>query len=67
MPSQKSIKLSHFDFEIGFLVKEDKIIGGFAAVIAKAFIFKFYVVPYGPIVSLGYEEYLDKLSNKFNI
>jgi lipid II:glycine glycyltransferase (peptidoglycan interpeptide bridge formation enzyme) len=57
----KSFNSYGFDFEIGFLVKEDKIIGGFAAVIAKAFIFKFYVVPYGPIVSLGYEEYLDKL------
>jgi lipid II:glycine glycyltransferase (peptidoglycan interpeptide bridge formation enzyme) len=43
-----------FDYEIGLLLDEKKIVGGFAAVIAKAAFFKFYIVPFGPIISDAY-------------
>ncbi|HRE78354.1 MAG TPA: peptidoglycan bridge formation glycyltransferase FemA/FemB family protein [Flavobacterium sp.] len=62
----KSFYSYGFDFEIGILLDNDKIIGGFAAVIAKAFVFKFYIIPYGPIVSLGYEECLNELIEATN-
>lgn len=39
-----------FDFEVCICVENDEIIGGFAAVIAKVSVFKFYIVSYGPIV-----------------
>ncbi|MBM6499482.1 peptidoglycan bridge formation glycyltransferase FemA/FemB family protein [Flavobacterium macrobrachii] len=47
----KSFKSYGFDFEVAILLDDNSIIGGFAAVIAKAIFFKFYVVPFGPIVS----------------
>jgi lipid II:glycine glycyltransferase (peptidoglycan interpeptide bridge formation enzyme) len=39
-----------FDYELFVVEEEDKIIGGFGAVIAKVLFFKFYIIPYGPIV-----------------
>jgi lipid II:glycine glycyltransferase (peptidoglycan interpeptide bridge formation enzyme) len=39
-----------FDFEVCICIDNDKIIGGFGAVIAKMSLFKFYIVSYGPIV-----------------
>lgn len=39
-----------FDFEVCMVIENNKIIGGFGAVIAKMFFFKFYIVSYGPIV-----------------
>ncbi|MFT3795369.1 lipid II:glycine glycyltransferase FemX [Flavobacterium sp.] len=53
-----------FDFEVGILQQDGQIHGGFAAVVAKAAMFRFYVVPYGPIVSEGFEKYLDELVAK---
>ncbi len=50
-----------FDYEFCICVDNDVICGGYAAVIAKALIFKFYIVPYGPIVTKGYEEKLNEL------
>lgn len=49
-----------FDYEICIGVKNDTIVGGYAAVIAKAFVFKFYIVPFGPIVSDGFENLLNE-------
>ena len=50
-----------FDFEICIAIKEGTICGGFAGVIAKALFFKFFIVPYGPIVSVGSEDQLNAL------
>ena len=47
----KSFKSYGFDVEVAILLDDNSIIGGFAAVIAKAIFFKFSVVPFGPIVS----------------
>ena len=61
----KSYTKYGFDFEILILKSKDKIIGGFGAVIAKSLFFKFYIIPHGPIVSLGYEKELDKIIASF--
>ncbi|MFN3755249.1 lipid II:glycine glycyltransferase FemX [Flavobacterium sp.] len=50
-----------FDFEVCLLKDQNEIVGGFVGVIAKALFFKFYIVPYGPIVSKGYEDQLNHL------
>jgi lipid II:glycine glycyltransferase (peptidoglycan interpeptide bridge formation enzyme) len=39
-----------FDYELFIIEENDEIIGGFGAVIAKVLFFKFYIIPYGPIV-----------------
>ncbi len=57
----KSFHSYGFDFEVCICLEDTKIVGGFVAVIAKAFVFKFYIVPFGPIVSSGYENQLDTL------
>ncbi len=51
----KSFTSYGFEFEICLCIENDKIIGGFSAVIAKATIFRFYIVPFGPILSTGLE------------
>ena len=43
-----------FEFEICLLVEAEKIYGGYAGVIAKAAFLKFYIVPFGPVVSEAY-------------
>lgn len=45
----KSYKSYGFDFEVAIFLHNHKIVGGFGAVIAKMFLFKFYIVPHGPI------------------
>ncbi|SHG58545.1 lipid II:glycine glycyltransferase FemX [Flavobacterium johnsoniae] len=50
-----------FDFEIGICLENEKIIGGFGAVIAKKSFFRFYIVPHGPIVSFGFEDVMGAL------
>lgn len=45
-----------FDFEIGICLENEKIIGGFSAIIAKKTFFKFYIVPHGPIFLDGLEK-----------
>ncbi len=50
-----------FDFEICILTENDTICGGFVGVIAKAAFFKFYIVPFGPIVSIGHEKQLNQM------
>jgi lipid II:glycine glycyltransferase (peptidoglycan interpeptide bridge formation enzyme) len=57
----KSYTTYGFDYEILILKNKDKIIGGFGAIIAKSLFFKFYIVPHGPIVSLGYKKELEKI------
>jgi len=46
----KSYESYGFDFEIGIFVDNEKIIGGYGAVIPKIAFLKFYILPYGPIV-----------------
>lgn len=39
-----------FDYEVLLVLENDKIVGGFGAVIAKSLFFKFYIIPHGPIL-----------------
>ncbi|MBC7641258.1 MAG: peptidoglycan bridge formation glycyltransferase FemA/FemB family protein [Flavobacterium sp.] len=51
-----SYKSYGFDFEVFIVLNNtNEIIGGFGAVIAKSLIFKFYIVPIGPIFRVGFE------------
>jgi lipid II:glycine glycyltransferase (peptidoglycan interpeptide bridge formation enzyme) len=50
-----------FDTDFCLAIDQGKIVGGFAAVVAKAMFFRFYIVPYGPVVSAGYESALEAL------
>lgn len=53
-----------FDFEVCILTENGKIYGGFAAVIAKVAMFKFYIVPHGPIIIPGSENQFNDLIDK---
>ena len=57
----KSFESYGFEFEICIVLQNDTIIGGFTAVLAKAFFLKFYIVPFGPIVSQGFEVDLNQI------
>lgn len=50
-----------FNFEICICLNNDNIVGGYVAIIAQALILKFYIVPFGPIISAGYEAQLNQL------
>ena len=45
----KSYKSYGFDFEIGLMLDNNNIVGGFGVVIPKFLFFKFYIIPHGPI------------------
>jgi lipid II:glycine glycyltransferase (peptidoglycan interpeptide bridge formation enzyme) len=60
----KSFESYGFDFEVCICLVGDQIVGGFSGVVAKASVFRFYIVPFGPIVSLSYESHLKTLINK---
>lgn len=45
----KSYKSYGFDFEIGLVLVDDQIVGGYGVVIPKFLLFKFYIIPHGPI------------------
>lgn len=45
----KSYQSYGFDFEVGLILENDKIIGGYGSVVPKFLFFKFYVIPHGPI------------------
>lgn len=51
----------NFDYEVCICLHNDEIIGGYGAVLAKILFLKFYIVPYGPIVSDGFEVELNGL------
>lgn len=59
----RSFERFGFQFEVALLVDNDTIVGGYGAIVAKAAIFRFYIVPFGPIVINGAEENLDQLIN----
>jgi lipid II:glycine glycyltransferase (peptidoglycan interpeptide bridge formation enzyme) len=46
-----------FDYELGLVLENGKIIGGFGAVIPKFLFFKFYIIPYGLVYDSQYEEH----------
>ena len=50
-----------FDYELFIAEENDEIIGGFGAVIAKVLFFKFYIIPYGPIVKNENSALVDQL------
>lgn len=56
-----------FDFEIGICLDNGKIIGGFGAIIAKVFFFKFYILPHGPIFLDNFENNLSFLLKKIRL
>ena len=51
----KSYKSYGFDYEIGILIENGKIVGGYGAVIPKFLVFKFYIIPHGIIYAQNYE------------
>jgi hypothetical protein len=57
----KSYQSYGFDYEFCIGIYNDIIIGGYGVVIAKALVFKFFIVPYGPIVTKGYEGQFNQL------
>jgi len=57
----KSFTSYGFDYELCLCLNKGSIIGGYASVIAKALFFRFYIIPYGPIVSAGFESNLGEL------
>ncbi len=63
----KSYQSYGFDYEICILMEGGHIVGGYAAIVAKAFIFKFYILPFGPIVSKGFEHYLNDLISSVSV
>lgn len=56
----KSYQSYGFEFEFCIGIENDSIIGGFGVVIAKVLVFKFYCIPYGPIVTAGFEDKLNE-------
>ena len=50
-----------FGTEFCLCMEAGEIVGGYAAVVAKVAFFKFYVVPFGPVLAKGYESHLDEL------
>ncbi|TRX34850.1 peptidoglycan bridge formation glycyltransferase FemA/FemB family protein [Flavobacterium sp. ZT3R18] len=57
----RSYESYNFDFEVCLCLENNIIIGGYGVVIAKVLFFKFYIVPFGPIVSKGHERDLNSL------
>ena len=57
----KSFQSYGFDYEFCIGVENNIIVGGYAAVIAKVLVFKFFIVPYGPIIAEGHEHRLNEL------
>lgn len=56
----KSYEVYGFDSNFLIAVENDKIIGGCGIVLAKFSFFKFFTVPSGPVLEVGYENRLDE-------
>lgn len=56
-----SFKSYGFEKEIFYYKENNKIVGGFGAVIAKFSSFKFYIIPYGPVVNEGNEHKINEI------
>lgn len=57
----KSFASYGFDYEFCLCIESGKVVGGYAAVIAKALFFRFYIVPFGPILSSDSKEQFEAL------
>ncbi len=57
----KSYQSYGFEYEICIGLENDAVVGGYMAVVVKALFFNFFIVPYGPIVALGFENQLNAL------
>lgn len=55
----QSYKSYGFKYEVCICTKDNEIIGGYAAVIAKVLNFRFYIIPHGPIFKQGFEANLN--------
>jgi lipid II:glycine glycyltransferase (peptidoglycan interpeptide bridge formation enzyme) len=55
----KSYKSYGFDFEIGLVLDNNQIVGGYGVVIPKFLLFKFYIIPHGPIYDGNHNLYLE--------
>jgi lipid II:glycine glycyltransferase (peptidoglycan interpeptide bridge formation enzyme) len=55
----KSYEVYGFDFNFLIATEDDKIVGGCGIVIAQFSFFKFFCVPSGPVIDVGYENILD--------
>jgi len=69
-PRGSHLNLSHwlqsyasygFSYEIGILLKNDEIIGGYGVIIPKVLFMKFYILPHGPVISKGHESELNNM------
>ncbi len=55
----KSYEVYGFDYTFLLVTQNDKIIGGCGIVIAKFSLFRFFIVPSGPVIEIGFETILD--------
>lgn len=62
----QSYKSYGFDYEVFIVHEGEVIIGGYGAVIAKSFFFKFYIIPHGPIVIVGHEDKLERILSQLS-
>jgi len=56
----KSYEVYGFDYNFLIATENDKIIGGCGIVIAKFSFFKFFTVPCGPVIAVGFENRVDE-------
>ncbi len=57
----KSYTSYGFDYELCLFIKDETIIGGYCAVLAKVAFFKFYILPVGPITSKNQSTFWNEL------
>jgi len=57
----KSYESYGFDYEIGIILDNNEIVGGFGVVIPKFLFFKFYIIPHGPVFKPGNEVHFEVL------
>ncbi len=55
----KSYEVYGFDYSFLIAVENEKIVGGCGIVVAKFSFFKFFIVPSGPVLEVGFESSLD--------
>lgn len=57
-----------FDFEVSLVVEDGEIVGGCGVIIPKFLVFKFYIIPHGPIYAEGYfqlfQEHLSRIKQR---
>lgn len=55
----KSYESYGFDYELGIVLDNHEIVGGFGVIIPKFLFFKFYIIPHGPVYKSGYENHFE--------